>query len=239
MGNDDLRNFVGERCAQDIDDERSRRETFARRLTGRQSNAPPIRSSVPPMMPSSPPTRSTLPPPPSRPPPAGVAALHLIAARAAAKLRDLPEAAQRYRAALHALEDPAIRAEYERFQQACLADQCILQGKAEEHNHHWAEAAALFTRAFEARHDAASAAHAATDIRRAKLDLHQAARFAEYAVSKAPGRADFHLVLGLVYKEAGLAVRARGEFERALLVDPGNEHATKLLAQLAGRGRET
>ena len=256
MGDDDHRNFVGARRVSDVDEDRSRREAFARRLTGPPSSAPRARSSVPPMMPSRPPTRSTLPAPPSIPPLDAIdpidpidaieaieaidatAADHLTAARAAARLHDLPLAAHHYRAAREATEDEDVHAEVDRFRRACVADECILQGRAEERNHHWAAAAAHFARAFEARHDAASAAHAAADLRRAKLDLHEAARFAEYAVSKAPGRADFHLVLGLVYREAGLMVRACSEFERALQIDPGNEHALKFLNLPATSGRK-
>ena len=241
MGDDDHRNFVGARRVNDLDEDRSRREAFARRLTGPPSSAPRARSSVPPMMPSRPPTRSTLPAPPSIPPLDAIdatAAEHLTAARTAAKLRDLPLAAHHYRAAIEATEDEEVHAEDDRFRRACVADECILQGRAEERNQHWAAAAAHFARAFEARHDAASAAHAAADLRRAKLDLHEAARFAEYAVSKAPGRADFHLVLGLVYREAGLMVRACSEFERALQIDPGNEHALKFLKLPATTGRK-
>ena len=110
MGDDDHRNFVGARRVNDVDEERSRREAFARRLTGPPSSAPRARSSVPPMMPSRPPTRSTLPAPPSKPPPAAVdpidaiAADHLTAARTAAKLRDLPLAARHYRAATEATD---------------------------------------------------------------------------------------------------------------------------------------
>ena len=216
MGDDDHRNFVGARRMNDVDEDRSRREAFARRLTGPPSNAPRARSSVPP----------------------AAAADHLTAARTAAKLHDLPLAARHYRAAIEATQDPEVHAEDERFRRARTADECIVQGRAEERLHHWAAAAAHFARAFEARHDAASAAHAAEDLRRAKLDLHEAARFAEYAVSKAPGRADFHLVLGLVYREAGLMLRACSEFERALRIDPGNEHALKFLKLPATSGRK-
>jgi tetratricopeptide (TPR) repeat protein len=226
MSNDDLHEVAEERRARSCDDEMARRQTFARRLSGHPSSVPPVRSTVPPAArsgPSSPP----LPPPPPSPAPSGIAAIHLAAARAAAKQHALPEAARHYRAAMQAMEDPLVRAEHER---STIADQCILQGTAEEHQHHWAEAAALFVRAFEARHDPASAAHAASDFRRAKVHLDEAERLAEYAVSRAPNRVDFHLVLGLVYREEGRGPQARAEFERALQIDPENEHGLKFLA---------
>jgi tetratricopeptide (TPR) repeat protein len=112
------------------------------------------------------------------------------------------------------------------------AEEAIFMGHIEEAQGHWANAAALFARAFDAHPSAMAAAHAADDLRRAQLDLYKAARFGEYAVSAEPSRADYHMVLGLVYRDAGLKLRAKSELERALKLDPRNPHCKRLLADL-------
>jgi Flp pilus assembly protein TadD len=52
------------------------------------------------------------------------------------------------------------------------------------------------------------------------------------AIKLEPSNADYHANLGLIYLKAGARKRARGSFEKALRIDPGNEKAKKGLIQI-------
>ncbi len=57
----------------------------------------------------------------------------------------------------------------------------------------------------------------------------QALLILRQAVEAMPDYADFHIQLGDYYKKEGITFRAKEEYERALMVDPGNRAAQKRL----------
>ena len=63
----------------------------------------------------------------------------------------------------------------------------------------------------------------------------QALLLLRQAVEAMPDYADFHIQLGDYYKKEGITFRAKEEYERALIVDPGNRSARKRL-RLMGVG---
>jgi Tfp pilus assembly protein PilF len=57
-----------------------------------------------------------------------------------------------------------------------------------------------------------------------------------YAVEEHPADPDFRIRLGLLYEKMGITYRAEQEYEKALMLEPGNERALKRLKKLrAGR----
>jgi hypothetical protein len=115
------------------------------------------------------------------------------------------------------------------------ADAYLLRARIEECGFDWANAAINYERAYELRPDAMTAARAARALHRADGDLHKAANFAQQAVMKEPRSADFHVVLAMIYREAGLLLRAASECERALECDARHERARTLLAKVRSR----
>ncbi len=68
-------------------------------------------------------------------------------------------------------------------------------------------------------------------------DLHRAKEWAQSAVEIEPENADYHRLLGQVFRAAGLDANARREVEAALELDPTNELAKSELKALGGGGR--
>ena len=68
-------------------------------------------------------------------------------------------------------------------------------------------------------------------------DLHRAKEWAQSAVEIEPENADYHRLLGQVFRAAGLDANAKRELETALQIDPENELARSELTALGGGGR--
>ncbi len=68
-------------------------------------------------------------------------------------------------------------------------------------------------------------------------DLHRAKEWAQSAVEIEPENADYHRLLGQVFRAAGLDANARREIETALELDPTNALAKSELKALGGGGR--
>jgi curved DNA-binding protein CbpA len=98
----------------------------------------------------------------------------------------------------------------------------IAKAKEAEGKQEYAQAAVAWVRAFDAVPTAETANRAALCFRRAGTDLRRAAKYGEEAVKIDPNKATYRVTLALAYADAGLVLRARGEIERALALDPQN-----------------
>jgi tetratricopeptide (TPR) repeat protein len=157
------------------------------------------------------------------------------AAEAAAAKGNFAEAARLYRAASEHSSDPNLRAvlaDTEAKAKAQSHEEAIKKAKAAEEHQEPQEAAVCWARAFDLVPNAETAHRASTGFRRAGTDLRRAARYGEEAVKLAPTKAAFRINLALVYADLGLALRARGELERAHGLEPNNPQLKEATARI-------
>jgi tetratricopeptide (TPR) repeat protein len=163
-----------------------------------------------------------------------VSALTQAAVEAASR-GDLDGAAAHYREALAHSSDPALKIAYEdviaRARQHAV-DSALTSARDYESQKAWREAAAAYARAFALSPDAEVAYRAASAYRRAGSDPRRAARLAEEAVKLDPHKANYRLTLALIYVDAGLMLRARGELDRAQTLEPTNPLIRDVMAKL-------
>ena len=161
----------------------------------------------------------------------------VVGAEAAAAKGDFAEAARLYHLAVERTQDPGLRAamvaaEAKAREQHHAA--VIARAREAEQKQDYVEAAANWARAFESAPSADVANRAAMCLRRAGADVRKAARFGEDAVKLDPNKAAYRVTLALVYADAGLVLRARGEIERAQALEPDSALVKDALAKLKG-----
>ncbi len=113
----------------------------------------------------------------------------------------------------------------------------IAKAKESEGKQEFVQAAASWVRAFEAVPTAESAFRAGVCFRRAGTDMRKAAKYGEEAVKIDPNKASYRVALALAYADAGLVLRARGEIERALALEPKSDsvkEAAQKIKSMAG-----
>jgi tetratricopeptide (TPR) repeat protein len=160
---------------------------------------------------------------------------HTHAAQVAESKGNLDEAASQYREAMSHSSDPSIRAAYDDVstrarQQAAEA----YLGAARDHEAQksWPEAAAAYAKVFAFAPSADVAHRAANAYRRGGGDPRRAAHFGEEAVKLEPHKAIYRLTLALIYVEAGLMLRARGELDRAQALEPTHPMIRDVMGKL-------
>lgn len=99
----------------------------------------------------------------------------------------------------------------------------------------WEAAAVQYECAYGLRADAMTAARAGRAILRASGDLKKAAKLAEDASAKEPRNADYHVLRGMIYREAGLFHCATEACAHALECEPTHPRAKELHAKLKAR----
>jgi curved DNA-binding protein CbpA len=156
-------------------------------------------------------------------------------AEAAQARGDHLEAARLYRVAIEHVSDPVTkaslaRAEHEAKEQGRAA--AIERARAAEQKQDFTQAAIEWARAFDAMPTADSANRAAACFRRSGGDHRRAARYGEEAVKLEPTKAAYHVTLALVYADAGLVLRAKGEIERAAALDPEGSAVKEAAARI-------
>jgi curved DNA-binding protein CbpA len=147
------------------------------------------------------------------------------AAEAAVAKGDFVEAARLYRVATERSSDPGLRAalvqtEAKAKEQGHAA--ALVRAKEAEQKQDFADAGASWARAFDLVPAADTAHRASLCLRRSGADSRRAAKYGEEAVKLDPQKASYRVNLALVYADLGLALRARGEIERAQALDPQN-----------------
>ncbi len=167
------------------------------------------------------------------------------AAEAASARGDFAEAARLYRAATQHSSDPGLRAvlvqtETKAKEQNHAA--AIARAKEAEGKQDYTDAGANWARAFDLVPSAETAHRASLCFRRAGVDPRRAAKYGEEAVKLDPNKASYRVTLALIYADAGLVLRARGEIERAQALEPQNPLVKGGLArdqgdEVAPRGR--
>jgi curved DNA-binding protein CbpA len=158
-------------------------------------------------------------------------------AEAAQARGDHTEAARLFRLALERASDPVMRAslaraEHEAKEQGRAA--AIERARQAEQKQDFTQAAIEWARAFDAMPSADTANRAAACFRRAGGDSRRAARYGEEAVKLEPTKAAYHVTLALVYADAGLVLRARGEIERAAALEPDSSAVKEAAARIKG-----
>jgi tetratricopeptide (TPR) repeat protein len=111
------------------------------------------------------------------------------------------------------------------------------KAKEAEGKQEYAQAAAAWVRVYEAAPSAETANRAALCFRRAGSDMRKAAKYGEEAVKLDPNKASYRVTLALAYADAGLVLRARGEIERAMALEPKSEsvkEAAQKIKSMAG-----
>jgi curved DNA-binding protein CbpA len=159
----------------------------------------------------------------------------LQAAEAATARGDHNEAARLYRVALEHTSDPTAKAAIAQAEQRAKEQgraSAIEQAKSAEEKQEYGQAGIAWARAFDAQPTAETANRAALCFRRAGNDFRRAAKYGEEAVKMEPGKASYHVTLALVYADAGLVLRARGEIERAIALDPTNAAVKEAAAKV-------
>jgi tetratricopeptide (TPR) repeat protein len=163
--------------------------------------------------------------------------LHVQAAEAAAAKGDFIEAARLYRVAQESSSDPSLRAvaaQTEVKAKEQMVSSSIAKAKEAEKRQEFAEAGAYWARAYDSAPQAEIANRAAMCFRRAGSDPRRAAKFGEEAVKADPSNVTYRVTLALVYADAGLLLRARGELERAQALDPKSPVVKEAAARLKG-----
>jgi curved DNA-binding protein CbpA len=145
------------------------------------------------------------------------------------------EAARLYRIAAEHASDPVlkaslVRSEHEAKEQGRAT--AIERARAAEQKQDFTQAAIEWARAFDALPTADTANRAAACFRRAGTDHRRAARYGEEAVKLEPTKAAYHVTLALVYADAGLVLRAKGEIERAAVLDPEGSAVKEAAARI-------
>lgn len=163
---------------------------------------------------------------------------HKQAGDAARHGGDLIAAASSYKAALnHAPDDADLLRLYEEMQAAAstaLAETYRKQAKYEEKSGRWVDAAKSWSKLAELLIDDVEAQErAANSLLEAKGSLHDAAAFAQRAVTLQPQNAWHRKLLATVYLEAGLLKNARRELDAAEQLAPGDESVAVLVRRLA------
>ncbi|HEY2509292.1 MAG TPA: hypothetical protein VGI39_00420, partial [Polyangiaceae bacterium] len=110
----------------------------------------------------------------------------------------------------------------------------VERARTAEQTSEFEEAAAQWARALETTPSADVANRAAMCLRRAGTDARRAAKYGEEAVKLDPHKATYRVTLALIYADAGLVLRARGEIDRAKALEPDNPVVKDGLAKLKG-----
>jgi tetratricopeptide (TPR) repeat protein len=154
-----------------------------------------------------------------------------LSADAAFARGDFPEAARLYGAALTAsVTSPAeLKAAKERDEAAAIE-----KAKAAEQAQDFGAAAIAWARAFEAVPNAESAHRATLAFRKMGNDPRRSVKYGEESVKLDPNKAAYRMALALAYSDAGLGVRARGEIERALALEPQNARIKEVATKIRG-----
>jgi curved DNA-binding protein CbpA len=152
---------------------------------------------------------------------------------------DYAEAARLYQAAVAQTSDPAAKAHLEQAahhakEQLRALD--IARAKEAEQRQEFESAGVAWVRAFDSAPSAELANRAALCFRRAGTDLHKATKYGEEAVKRDPSKATYRVTLALAYADAGLGLRARGEIERALALEPQNASVKEAAARIKSMG---
>ena len=108
----------------------------------------------------------------------------------------------------------------------------VERAKDAETRQDYAEAGGHWAHAYELTPTAETANRAALCFRRAGSDSRRAAKYGEEAVKLDPNKAGYRANLALIYVDAGLALRARGELERAHKLDPQNAQVKEAAARV-------
>lgn len=148
---------------------------------------------------------------------------------------DVVKAANDLRLALSYRADPHLQAKYEKIDarsKTLRFDRDVTAGEGAERQERWNTAAAMFTRAFEARADAAIAARAANAIRRAAGDLEQAKKLALRAVDMDRRNVHHRMILIEVLIESRAWENAREAIDEALEVAPKDARLKELASKL-------
>lgn len=132
----------------------------------------------------------------------------------------------RYRQALEKVDEKARQVRAEQHWKAGYLQESV--GRVRE-------ALGAYLEAVEAwpRHD--YCAHVAELLLQNTGDLRRAADLAEQAVAAEPQEVDYLLLLGRIYSQANLAMKAQGVLERALKLDPKNDDAKQALKSIKRR----
>lgn len=163
---------------------------------------------------------------------------HKVAGDEARARGDAITAASSYKAALSFLPDDAelqkLYAEASQVSDTTLVETYRNQATYEEKNNRWADAAKSWTKVARLLpNDGHVQERAGNAILFAKGSLHDAAAFAQRAVTLAPQNADYRKLLANIYLEAGLLKNARREIEAAEHLAPGDEAVATLARRLA------
>ena len=243
-----------------VPSDRARREAFAARLAGRPPSGQargvvPAPPKMPTIEPPSSPIAPNVSPSPEHAKAAGDAlrrryeeklahakgrhvSVHTQAAQAAAQRGDFEEAARQYHEALTQTSDPRLKAAYDdaiaRGKQQAI-DVAVAAARNHEMLKSWPEAAGAYAKLFALAPSADVAHRASNAYRRAGLDARKAAHYGEEAVKLDPNKAVYRLTLALVYIDAGLTLRARGELDRAQVLEPTNPLIRDVMAKLGLR----
>ncbi len=157
------------------------------------------------------------------------------AAEAAVAKGDFTEAARHYRAATEHSSDPRLRAALVETESKAKEQgyaTAIARAKEGEQKQDFADAGANWARAFDLVPAAETAHRASLCLRRSGADSRRAAKYGEEAVKLDPQKASYRVNLALVYADLGLALRARGEIDRAQALDPQNAQLREALARI-------
>jgi len=160
------------------------------------------------------------------------------AADDALKANDIVGAGNNLRLALSHREDAAIRRRLEELDSRSRIlrfEKNILPARAAERDQRWADAAILFTRAYEARPDADVAWRAANALHKSGGDLKRSAVLGEHAVSLDPKNLAYRLTLGEIYLAADRLTRAEEVAEEARELAPKDARVKDLATAIAAR----
>jgi curved DNA-binding protein CbpA len=247
-----LADRMSSRPPRTAEQERARREAFAKKLARGRTSSPPQASPG-----SNPPGPSHGSGPPAARP---VSALEDLKRRHAAavtqsgglhgKVRQYFEAAGQaaannnpaaaanaYRLALDLdPENPVLISAYEaaaKIAATALAGGYLKQADYEARGNRWAEAARSYVHAAAGMPDDGDVAYkAASALLKASGDLHQAAKFASRAIALAPKKLEPRLLLVEIYLLANMPRRARSELEAAREIAPQDDKVKELAKRL-------
>jgi tetratricopeptide (TPR) repeat protein len=166
----------------------------------------------------------------SPPAPSGAPAAGSAAAIEALKRR---YEASKARGAAAVQAPQASRAAQGSAEQASEISSLIERARKAETRQEFDRAGGYWARAFELAPTNGEVAHrAALCLRRAGSDPRRAAKYGEDAVKLDPNKAGFRATLALLYLDVGLGLRARGEVERAMKLDPQNAQVKEAAARV-------
>jgi hypothetical protein len=163
---------------------------------------------------------------------------HVEAAQAAEQRGDFIEAARMYSLALSHSSDVTLKAAKDHAEARAkeqLLEKSVGQAREAEVKKDYAEAAICWARSFDLAPNAEAAHRAAAAFRRAGSDPRRGARYGEEAVKLDPNKALYRVTLALLYSDAGLLLRARGELDRAHALEPNSPIVKEALARLKGK----